>query len=59
MLNIYCKAIGMEVNMLKSTMLFTKVEEEVKTQVIDMIAINHYDREHGIKYLGFNLKQND
>jgi hypothetical protein len=56
---IHCQATGMEVNMVKSSILFNELEEEVKTQVKNLLPMNHLDLEHGIKYLSFKLKPND
>jgi len=51
--------IGMDINMLKSTILFNEVDEVQKSKVINIIPINYYDIDHGIKYSSFNLKSNE
>jgi hypothetical protein len=58
-LDIYCKATVMEVNMTKSLMLFNVLEEEVKMQVLNLFPMNYVELDQGVKYLGFKLKPND
>jgi hypothetical protein len=58
-LDIYCQAIGMEVNMVKSSKLFNELEDEIKTQIKYLFPINYSDLDQGIKYLGFKLEPND
>jgi hypothetical protein len=35
-LDIYCKAIGMEINILKSSILFNEVKEEIQRQCMSI-----------------------
>jgi hypothetical protein len=49
-LDIYCKAIGMEIHMSKSIMLFNKVEEEVRMQFMNLFPMNFVDVYQGVKY---------
>jgi hypothetical protein len=49
----------MKITMLKSKLLFNKVEEEVRMQVTNLFLVNFVDIYQGVKYLGFNLNPND
>jgi hypothetical protein len=57
-IDIYCLATCMEVNMEKSSLLFKELEEATRSQVTNPMPKNHLDIEQGIKYLGFKLKPN-
>jgi len=58
-LDIYCQGTGMVVNMVKSSILFNELEDEMKTQIKDLFRMNYSDLDQGIKYLGFKLEPND
>jgi hypothetical protein len=58
-LDIYYRAIGMEIHISKSIMLFNKVEEEVRMQFMNLFPKNFVDVYQDVKYLGFNLNPND
>jgi len=57
-LNLYCKATGLEINMRKSSLLLSGVSENVKAQIEILYTMNVMELDHGIKYLGFTLKPN-
>jgi hypothetical protein len=57
-LDLYCKAIGMELNLRKSCMLLNYIPMDASNQIKDIMSITCNEFEQGFKYLGFYLKPN-
>jgi len=49
----------MEVNILKSSILFNEMKEETQRKSLETFPFNAVSFEEGVKYLGFDLKPND
>jgi len=58
LLDLYCTATGMRINMNKSKMLISDLSEEVKSQADSMFLMSICDLDQLVKYLGFHLKPN-
>jgi hypothetical protein len=58
-LHLYGTATGMEVNMLKSSIVFNEVEEEQIGTILKIFPFQRAAFQGGFKYLGFQLKPND
>jgi hypothetical protein len=58
-LNVFHLATSMTINVQKSTISFTWMEEEVEDYYKAFFPYTTLDFQEGIKYLGFQLKPND
>jgi hypothetical protein len=55
-LDLYCKAMGMMINMEKSCILLNNCMEDESNSYLNLILAQRKNIEEGVKYLGFCLK---
>jgi len=58
-LDCFCKATGMIINVQKSQLLFHKVREDIEVVVLNSFPYPHNSLDNGLKYLGFSLNPNE
>ena len=56
---MYSTALGMDINMQKSTLAFNRVEEKQVRETLQLFPFHKVDFQDGNKYLGILLKSND
>ena len=56
---MYSTALGMEINMQKSTLAFNRVEEEHVRDTLQLFPFHKVGFQYGNKYLGLLLKSSD
>jgi hypothetical protein len=54
-LDLFCLATRMEINMEKSSMQFHALSDESRAHLRSILPFQHNEIEEGIKYLGFYL----
>lgn len=57
-LDLFCDATGMVVNLTKPTIYFLWVDLHLRIELSNIFNFPHGNLEEGFKYLGFNLKPN-
>ena len=52
----FCKAYGMQINVDKSSLLFTRLDDYELTSLMNVFSFPMVNFDNGMEYLGFHLK---
>jgi hypothetical protein len=57
-LDPFCEATRMQINMVKPNIIYNDLREDVKSQLLEILPYACKSIDSGLKYLGFELKPN-